>query len=319
MSKLSQTISFGSITPIIYSLNGTLSLTGTASSNLAVSYASSDTNIATILGSTLTIVKAGTINITASQAGDATYDPATNVVQQLIINKANQTITFNTPSNLTYSNGGTSALGATSTSGLAITYSSSLTTIATVNGSTLTIVKAGSTDITASQAGNDNYNPATSVTQTQVIDKANQTITFGILSNLSYSNGGTSALGAYSSSGLGITYSSSDDTVATVAGTTLTIVKVGYSDITASQDGNDNYNAATSVVRRQTIVKGNQTITFNILENVSYSPSGTVSLSAYSSSTLSISYASSDESVATVTGNTLTILKVVQLILQLIN
>jgi hypothetical protein len=310
MSKLSQTITFGSLTPITYSLNGTLSLTGTASSNLTVSYVSSDTSIATIAGSTLTIVKAGTINITASQEGDATYDPATNVVQELVINKANQTITFNTLSNLTYSNGGTSALGATSSSGLTVSYSSSVTAVATVNGSTLTIVKAGSTVITASQAGNDNYNAATSVTQTQVIDKANQTITFAVLSNLSYSNGGTSVLGAYSNSGLNISYSSSDITVATVAGTTLSILKVGFSDITASQAGDDNYNPATSVVRRQTIIKGNQTITFNVLSNVSYSPSGTITLSAYSSSSLSISYESSDTTVATIAGNTLTILKV---------
>jgi hypothetical protein len=287
-----------------------LNLTGTATSNLTVSYASSDTNIATIAGSTLTIVKAGTINITASQAGDATYDPATNVVQELVINKANQTITFNALSNLTYSNGGTSALTASSTSGLTITYSSSLTTIATVAGSTLTIVKAGSTVITASQAGNDNYNPATSVTQTQVIDKANQTITFAVLSNLSYSIGATSVLGAYSNSGLAITYTSSDTTVATVAGSTLSVLKVGFSDITASQAGNDNYNPAENVIRRQTIIKGNQTITFNVLQNVSYSPSGTISLSAYSSSTLSITYTSSNEEVATVAGNTLTILKV---------
>lgn len=310
MSKLSQTITFGSLTPITYSQNGTLTLTGSASSTLAVSYVSSDNNIATIVGNTLTIVKAGTINITASQDGDATYDPATPVVQELIINKANQTITFNALSNLTYSNGGTSVLTATSSSGLTITYSSSLTTVATVNGSTLTIVKAGSTDITASQAGNDNYNAATSVTQTQEIDKADQTITFAVLSNLSYSNGGTSVLGAYSNSGLSITYSSSDTTVATVAGTTLSILKVGFSDITASQLGDDNYNPATSVVRRQTIIKGDQTITFNVLSNVNYSPSGTISLSAYSSSGLSISYESSDTTVATVAGNTLTILKV---------
>jgi len=310
MSKLSQTITFGSLSPITYSPSGTLSLTATASSNLTVSYASSDTSIATIAGNTLTIVKAGTINITASQAGDANYDPATNVIQELVINKANQTITFNSLNNLTYSNGGTSALTATSTSGLTITYSSSLTTIATVAGSTLTIVKAGSTVITASQAGNDNYNAASNVTQTQVIDKANQTITFAVLSNLSYSNGATSVLGAYSNSGLAITYTSSDTTVATVAGSTLSVLKVGFSDITASQAGNDNYNPAESVIRRQTIVKGDQTITFNVLSSVMYSPSGTISLSAYSSSGLSISYASSDTTVATVAGNTLTILKV---------
>lgn len=47
-----------------------------------------------------------------------------------------------------------------SVQGLAITYSSSDTSVATISGTTITIVGAGATTITATFAGNETYNPA---------------------------------------------------------------------------------------------------------------------------------------------------------------
>jgi hypothetical protein len=55
--------------------------------------------------------------------------------------------------------------GATASSGLAITYSSSNLNVATIVNNMIHIVGLGSTAITASQAGNNGYNPATSVVQ----------------------------------------------------------------------------------------------------------------------------------------------------------
>lgn len=57
--------------------------------------------------------------------------------------------------------------GATSNSGLGVTYTSSSPSVATVNASTglITPLTAGSTNITASQAGNSWYNAATPVVQ----------------------------------------------------------------------------------------------------------------------------------------------------------
>jgi len=55
--------------------------------------------------------------------------------------------------------------GATASSGLAITYTSSNTNVATIVNNMIHIVGIGLTTITASQAGNNGYNPATSVVQ----------------------------------------------------------------------------------------------------------------------------------------------------------
>src|SRR5206468_10312560 len=56
-------------------------LTGTASSGLPLIYTSSNSSVATINGSTVTIVGIGTTTITASQAGDSYYGPAVSVLQ----------------------------------------------------------------------------------------------------------------------------------------------------------------------------------------------------------------------------------------------
>lgn len=67
--------------------NADFSAGATASSGLAVTYASSDTNVATIVDGNIHIVGAGTATITASQAGDGTYAAAVDVAQVLTVLK----------------------------------------------------------------------------------------------------------------------------------------------------------------------------------------------------------------------------------------
>ncbi|WP_459741172.1 MBG domain-containing protein, partial [Polaribacter sp. OB-PA-B3] len=80
----------------------------------------------------------------------------------LTITKANQNITFDP---ITHDDEDSFELTATSTSGLTITYSSSDTSIATINGNMITVIGTGNVTITASQPGNNNYNAATDVSQ----------------------------------------------------------------------------------------------------------------------------------------------------------
>ncbi len=145
----------------------------------------------------------------------------------------------------------------TASSGLAVVYTSNNTAVATVsNSGVVTITGAGTATITVSQAGNNNYNPATSLIHTITVQKANQTITFNPLSNklatdLPFTLNGTT------SSGLALTYSSSDSTIASISGNTVTILSSGTVTITASQLGNSNYNAATDDYQELIINKAN--------------------------------------------------------------
>jgi len=60
-------------------------LAATSSSKLKVTYVSSDTKVAVILNGCIHFVGAGTCNITASQIGNDSYAPATDVVRVLVV------------------------------------------------------------------------------------------------------------------------------------------------------------------------------------------------------------------------------------------
>ena len=72
--------------------SGSFALAATASSGLPVSYVSSDHGVATISGSSVTLVGAGAATITASQAGDGVYAAATNISQVLAVNPGVATV-----------------------------------------------------------------------------------------------------------------------------------------------------------------------------------------------------------------------------------
>lgn len=90
--KNPQTIAFDALTAKTYG-DATFDLAATSTSGLTVSYSSDNTSVASVSGSTVTIVGAGTANITASQAGDATNLAAADVIQQLTVGKKAVSVT----------------------------------------------------------------------------------------------------------------------------------------------------------------------------------------------------------------------------------
>jgi hypothetical protein len=89
----------------------------------------------------------------------------------------------------------------------------------------------------------------------------NQSITFPDVGNQVVSTGSIE-LGAFATSGLPITYTSSDDTVLSISGRIATIHKHGNVTVTASQVGDSHYTAAANKTSTFTISKEDQTITF---------------------------------------------------------
>ncbi len=213
-------------------------------------------SINTITGAiTGTPVSAGTTNvsITATNAGGS--DNQTLVIT---IGPGNQTITFGALGSKTYGDAPFN-LTATASSGLTVTYVSSNNSVATISGNTVTIVSAGTVNIIASQIGNANYNAAPDVTQSLTINKADQIITFGPLSN-KLTTDPPFNLTASSSSTLSVSYSSSNTAVVSISGNTATLVGPGTAIITASQSGNGNYNAAMNVAQSQVVIDPNAPI-----------------------------------------------------------
>ena len=138
------------------------------------------------------IAVTSTSTLTGAAAGNYTLTQPTGLTGD--ITQGSQTITGlpTTLSKLT-----TDAAynpGATASSGLTVSYASSNPAVATVSGSTITIVGAGVTTITASQAGDTNWAAATPVTQTLTVTAA-QTLLAGWDFSTT-TNGGTVAVAA---------------------------------------------------------------------------------------------------------------------------
>ncbi|MBD0255208.1 MAG: choice-of-anchor D domain-containing protein, partial [Cytophagales bacterium] len=83
--------------------------------------------------------------------------------------------------------------------------------------------------------------------------KADQTIAFSPLPDKAVSSPAF-ALEATASSGLPVLYASSNPAVATVSGNTVTMIGPGQTTITASQAGDDHYNAAPTVAQTLTVL-----------------------------------------------------------------
>jgi len=282
-------------------------VSATASSGLPVSFLSLTTPVCTVNGSTVTIVAAGTCTIRASQAGDAIYDPAPNVDRSFTVAKASQTITFAALSGKTY---GASpfAVSATASSGLPVAFSSTTTAVCTVSSATVTIVAVGTCTVRASQAGNTNYNAAPNVNRSFAVAKASQTISFAALPNVPYSLQPI-ALGATSTSGLVVSFVSTTTTTCTVSGAALTLVRVGTCSVRASQSGNGNYNAATSVTRSFAIQKASQTITFASIPDKSLSDPP-FAITATSTSGLPVEFVSNNANVCSEDSGVVTVLAI---------
>jgi RHS repeat-associated protein len=115
----------------------------------------------------------------------------------VMLHKADQTITFSPlPSSVCYA-AQSFALNATASSGLPVTFSSNNTSVATINGNTITIVGAGVATITANQVGNNNFRTA-SVPQTITINPS--PTTFNLTLQSPYCQGTTGAVVALSGS-----------------------------------------------------------------------------------------------------------------------
>jgi len=143
------------------------------------------------------------------------------------------------------------AITATTTSGLPLTYNSSNITVATFTGNILSFLSMGTSNITLRQLGNPTYAPAIYV-KTLTISKGDQIITFNALPSKTISDADFSP-GAISSSGLQVTFTSSNTAVATILSGLIHIVGAGTSEITASQTGNSLYNPATPVIQTLTV------------------------------------------------------------------
>lgn len=226
----------------------------------------------------------------------------------LTIVKAAQTIAWNDELPTKATVGTKIKLEATTTSGLPVSFKSSDESVANVSviggEQYLICKKAGDVDIIAYQEGNKNYEAAPNETRNLTIVKTAQTISW--LSELpTEATVGTKIkLEATATSGLPVSFKSSDESVASISSTGgayyLICKKAGYVDVTAYQDGDDKYEAAPYEEYNLRVVKIAQTIDWKGDLPAEAHVGTKIKLEATATSGLTVAFKSSDESVASI-------------------
>jgi hypothetical protein len=258
VSKADQTITFSGLADKTFGdAPFTVSATGGASGN-AVTFSSQTPTVCSVSGNTVTILSAGTCTIRASQAGNSNYNAASDVDQSFTVAKANQTITFAALANKTFGDPDFT-VSATASSGLTVSFAASGQ--CTISGNTVHLTGVGSCTITASQAGDTNFNAAASVNQSFTIGTASATIT---LSNLSQAYDGTAKAPTATTTPAGLsvtfTYTQNGSPVASPT-------NVGSYNVTATIN-DPNYQGSTTGVL--VINKATPVITWNNPANITF-------------------------------------------------
>ena len=162
----------------------------------------------------------------------ATFTPAASAAYKSVssssfitVTQAAQTISFTAPvSPVIFGVAPITLAASGGASGSDVTFTA--TGPGTVNGSTLTITGAGTVVITAVQAATNNYAAAPAVSQSILVNKATQTITFTApVSPVTFGVAPIALIASGGPSGKSITFTVTGP--ATVSGATLTITGAG--------------------------------------------------------------------------------------------
>lgn len=212
--------------------------------SLTVAYSSNNTGVATVNASTgeVTIKGAGSTTITAAFGGDATYEEG-EASYTLTVSKATPTLSF-ASDNATLRQGEDFEGNAlTNPASLTVSYSSSNTSVATVNASSgePSFVAAGSTTITASFTGNDTYTEGSASYTLKVL----ATPTIPAMSDEEIAWGETFTVDDSGITGGTVSVSSDNTSIATVDGLEITPVACGEVEITVSTAEDEIYKAGS--------------------------------------------------------------------------
>ena len=214
-------------------------LLATASSGLPISFSVLSGPAGIVAGNKLTLTGVGQVTVQAAQTGGITggisYNAAAPVTRTLTVTHPVATVVLGNLT-ATYDNTPKSATATTTPAGLNVAY--------TYGGSPTAPTNAGSYAVVATVL-DANYQGTAS--GTLVISPADQTITFAALPDIPFTTTPLTLV-ATASSKLDVAFALVSGP-ATLANGSLTLTGTGTVTVGASQAGNNNYNAAPSVLR----------------------------------------------------------------------
>jgi hypothetical protein len=228
-SQTAQTISFDSIPNVTLGDNPIL-LSPTATSGLSVTLSTSSGNI-NLSNDSVSFLASGSASVTASQNGNGTFSPATNVVRTFCVNPPQPIIYLSETL-------GQVSLTSSSSTGIQWFYNG-----APINGATglnFNVVNAGIYSLQITIAGCQSEKSADEVVQSLA-----QTITFDPIPDVAISDSPI-ILAATSTPGLFVSFSPLTSNVSMIDSSAY-LLKAGRATIVASQEGNYIFNAAAPV------------------------------------------------------------------------
>ena len=246
-----------------------INLSTVSAGGLAVTISSTSPSVCTVTGTTVTIVGPGTcqidIDIGAGTVGGIRY-AATKVTRSFVV-KATQTVTFAPLTGKIY-NSGDFALTASASSTLPVTYTAAPASVCTVTSGMVSMFVPGTCTITAAQAGGISggltYAAAPVVVRSFTASGVPQSITFGPLSS-KHDYDPSFDLSGTASSGLAVTYTTSNSMICDVTGRRVRIYTKGSCVVTAAQAGGTSagiiYAPASTVVQSFAIDDNTPTLT----------------------------------------------------------
>ncbi len=293
-----------------------ISTYGSSSSGLTLSYATRTSSVCTMSGTQILINTSGTCTIRATQAGNSRFSAATPVDASFIV-PASQSITFSTL------NIGTQTLGASTldlaplasaSSNLTVTFTTTTPDQCSISNTTVTYLRAGTCRVIASQAGNESFEPATNVDASITVARGTQeslTIstsngTFGTKLQIATSGGSGSGVVSY------VVDTNSVSATATgcaISAGALVSTSAGTCAVIATKAQDNDYNAANSSSTLITLGKSSQIVSFQPIAGTANLVAGqTTSVTAQSTSGLSVTITSDTASLCTVSGTTVTLI-----------
>ncbi len=170
-SSITYTLSNIAATPVNWTASKTMNWV-TLSAASGTLNAGANTTVTVSINSNANALTSGTYLDTVTFSDIA--KPSANQTRSvnLTVNKSSQTITF-AALDPVLNDAAPFSLSATASSALPVSYTSSNPSVAQVSGNTVTIFGVGTTSITASQTGNTSFHPASPVSQTLSVNRAN--------------------------------------------------------------------------------------------------------------------------------------------------
>jgi len=281
-----------------------------SSSDASWSYESLDLSVGTISGNKVTLLDGGEVSIRATQSPNANWLSASATMKLTITAPSPVVGTF---SDITLSIDSVSKVELilpTSTSKGSWNLTSADPSVASVNGLTVTALKSGTTKVSAKQAARDGYRSIIVTMNVTILAVDPVVSAGGFIDRIIEIKVGTpeqvSLIAPVSNSTGTWTFTSSDSTIASVNGNSITALKPGKITVTAVQGPAAKFGSSKPIVAT-IIVKGRQSLTAPAnVEKLAGDPNIVIAYPA-SQSTGKWTATSSDPTIATVTANSISL------------